>query len=474
MRVNLQSRRMFLQGASGLLLGIPTLGSLLSRAERARAQTAAAPVRYVQWVTNHGQFDSNFWPAGEHAPTEPALIDGKPVAAIDASPIKARELATIPGPLSPVLSDAFDPVRRKLSLVRGLDLLVGAGYHNACVPTCASWPRKDDHVPTFAYSVDSVLEQSEKFYPTTVRVPVLRLTPGVSSAYKWGSYCWTTRNGAAFKLPAYDTTEGALRAVFGDAATPVADAQSHRLSLTDSVIEDYRRVAGSRSLGASDKQLLMQYMDLLADVQRRTQVVLPDCKAPDLVAQADFDVLHKNAIDISIAALMCGATRVIAYHCYQGSPQQYDEETFHAWSHNDAIKHCDLMVYRYKQLASLLRAMDEVKEPDGRTLLDNSLVYAGNELSDPSHGVTHLQNMPIVLAGSAGGKLTTGYYVDYGHRLMNSVLVTIFNTLGLGPGDYERDGVVGFGDYTGNNLASYSAFLSDEERRKPLPFIYRG
>jgi hypothetical protein len=469
MRAQLRSRRMFLQGAGGLLLAIPTLSSLLSRAERARAQTAAAPVRYVQWTTNHGQYDSNFWPASEYDPTDPALLGGKPV-----SNVKARELASIPGPLSPVLGDAFDPVRAKLNLVRGLDLPVGAGYHNACVPTCGSWPRKEDHVPGFSYSVDSVLEQSDKIYPVTARVPALRLTPGVSSAYKWGSFCWTTRNGTPFKLPAYDTTEGALRAVFGDAAATADAARANRLSLTDSVIEDYRRVAGSPSLGASDKQLLTQYMDLLADVQRRTEVVLPGCKGPELPQQVDFDVLHKNAIDISIAAMMCGATRIVAYHCYQGSPEQYDEETFHAWSHADPAKHCALMIYRYKQLANLLRAMDQVREPDGRTLLDNSLVYAGNELSDPGHGVKHLQNMPILLAGGAGGKLATGYYVDYARRLMNSVLVTIFQTMGLGPADYERNDVVGFGDYTGNNIGAYSTYLGDEERRKPLPFIYRG
>ena len=110
--------------------------------------------------------------------------------------------------------------------MRGLDLMVRKNFHNACVPTCASWPREDNHIPFFAHSVDSILETSTKVYPTPSRVPALRLTPGVNSGYKWGSFSWTTRNGEPFKLPALDTTQTAFEAVFGGATTGAADRRS--------------------------------------------------------------------------------------------------------------------------------------------------------------------------------------------------------------------------------------------------------
>jgi hypothetical protein len=255
----------------------------------------------------------------------------------------------------------------------------------------------------------------------------------------------------------------------------VDPTQAAQIRLTDQVLEDYRRVAQSSALSSADKAQLSHYMDLLADVQRRAQIEAPACTAPAQLTQSDFDVLHKNASDIAVAAMLCGATRVVAYNCYQGAANTYDEETFHAWAHNDAAKHGVGMTWRYKQLARLMKTMDQFTDPDGKTLLDNSLVYACNELSEPGHGGKHLQNMPILTGGSAGGRLVTGQYIDFGKRLFNNMLITNFAAMGMtNPAEYERDNRVGFGDYQGKNEATYAAWLSTAERRKPLPYLFKG
>jgi hypothetical protein len=456
------SRRTFLRGAGGLVLGIPALSSLL--AKDARSQEAELPIRYVQWVTDHGQYMDRFWPAA----VPPQEV---------APGVKARRLSDIAGTLSQVLDPTFDSIRNKINIVRGLDLMVSKNFHNACAPTCASWPREDNHIPFFSHSVDSILETSTKVYPTPNRVPALRLTPGVNSGYKWGSFSWTTRNGTPFKLPAHDSSQTAFEAVFGTgtAVSPTVDPVIlQRKRLTDQVMDDYRRVVGSGSLSTADRQLLSDYMDLLADLQTRMQAEAPPCTPPAQLSESDFDILHQNSVDLVVAALLCGSTRVVAYHCYQGSPTDYDEETFHAWAHDDASKHAPMQNWRYRQFAHLVRRMDSVTDVNGRTLLDNSLVYCGNELSDPGHGDRHLQNMPILTAGSAGGKLVTGEYIDFGGRLMNNLLVTFFNVMGLGPADYERNGVAGFGDYEGNRAEVYAPYLSTEARRTPLPHLYLG
>jgi hypothetical protein len=334
-------------------------------------------------------------------------------------------------------------------------------------------------VPEFAHSVDSILEQSAKVYPAAVRVPALRLTPGVNSAYKWGSFCWTTRNGEPFKLPCLESTQTAFAAVFGDGVptggSPLVDpAVAARVRLTDQVIADYRQVVGGSAIGSADRQQLTDYMDLLADVQNRMQIQAPECTPPAQLTESDFDILHRNAIDIAVAAMLCGATRVVAYHCYQGSPDSYDEETFHAWAHDDASRHAPMQRWRYEQLARLIATMDSFVEGNGQTLLHNSIVYAGNELSDPQHGGGHLKSMPIITAGSAGGQLLTGQYIDFGGRLMNSMLITVFAAMGLEPADYERNGVVGFGDYEGRESDRYAAYVTTAERRKPLPYLFTG
>ena len=458
------SRRMFLQGAGGALLAIPTLPSLLPRAARAQDEGGTAPVRYVQWATNHGQYPEKFWPA----PTPSSEVAGG---------VRSMPLRDISGPLSEVRDASFDPLRDRINLVRGLDLMVEQNFHNACVPTCASWPRVDNHVPEHSHSVDSILEQSDKVYPSPVAVPALRLTPGVNSSYKWGSFSWTTRDGEPFKLPAHDSTATAFDAVFGNSTgdSPLVDpVVTARVRLTDQVIEDYRQVSGGSAISSGDRQQLESYMDLLADVQRRMQLQAPECTPPGQLSESDFDVLHRNAIDIAVAAMLCDATRVVAYHAYQGSPTLYEEETFHAWAHDDRNLHAPMQNWRYRQLARLIETMDSFVEANDRTLLENSVVYAGNELSDPGHGGSHLQSMPIITAGSAGGQLVTGQYIDFGGRLLNNLLVTLFQVMGLGPADYEREGVVGFGDYAGRDRNRYAEWLSDSERRRPLPYLFTG
>jgi hypothetical protein len=458
------SRRMFLQasGTGAAALAIPTLWSLVPKASR--AQEATLPVRYVQWVTDHGAYADRFWP-NTNGMSE--VMAG----------VRARPLRDISGRMSEVLGPEFDGIRDKINVVKGLDLMVSANLHNACVPTCASWPREDNHIPFFAHSVDSVLEQSSAVYPAPVRVPALRLTPGVSSSYKWGSFSWTTRNGAPFKLPAYDSTATAFAAVFGDGASPgdsplVDPVVAGRVKLADQVIDDYRAVMGSRALSAADRQQLSDYMELLSEVQTRMQVEAPECTPPSQLTESDFELLHKNAGDLAVAAMLCGATRVVAYHCYQGAPSSYDEETFHAWAHDNPPLHTTLQNWRYRQLAKLIETMDAVVESNGKTLLENSLLYAGNELSDPQHGGTHLKSMPIITAGNAGGQVVSGQYIDFGARLMNSMLITVFAAMGVEPSDYERNGVVGFGDYEGRESEKYAAYLSSSARRAPLPYLF--
>lgn len=470
MKYNRASRRMFLQGAGGAMLGIPLLSSLLPR--EARSDADDPPVRYLQWVTDHGQYEQNFWPAQQHAPTATATFGGQTFDGI-----RTRDLTSIGGTLSTVLGPEFDALRAKTNVIRGLGMVVDAHLHNACAPTCASYPREDNHIPFFSHSVDSVLETAASVYPLPVKSPALRMTPGVSSAYKWGSFSWTTQNGEAFKLPAHETTAAAADAVFGSGGEmPMEDpAVARRLRLVDRVLEDYRAVRDSGKLATADKVQLSNYMDLLGDVQRQIGLELPiGCERPAPVDEVDFDALHTNAINIAVAAMLCRATRVVAYHCYQGSPADYDEETFHAWAHDDANLHGGLMKWRYRQLARLIAAMDAFTDTDGKTLLDNSFLYAGNELSHPGHGEGHLQNMPVITAGGAGGRIATGQYIDFGGRLLNNLLVTVFATMGVAPAEYEREGVVGFGDYEGPNAGDFAAYLSDAERRAPLPFLYRG
>src|SRR5579862_4662649 len=61
-----------------------------------------------------------------------------------------------------------------------------------------------------------------------------------------------------------------------------------------------------------------------------------------------------------------------------------------------------------KQLARFLEKMEQTKDADGRSLLHNSMIVYG---TGNTNGNRHTHtNLPILLAGAAGGSLQTGRY----------------------------------------------------------------
>jgi hypothetical protein len=68
--------------------------------------------------------------------------------------------------------------------------------------------------------------------------------------------------------------------------------------------------------------------------------------------------------------------------------------------------------WEMEQWASFLVRLDGMKEEDGKSVLDNSLAYFNSEMSDGD--ANRKFDMPVVLAGSAGGKLKVdGTHYNY-------------------------------------------------------------
>ena len=64
-----------------------------------------------------------------------------------------------------------------------------------------------------------------------------------------------------------------------------------------------------------------------------------------------------------------------------------------------------------QQFAYMLGKLKAIDEGNGKSLLDNMLFFWTNELGE---GGKHTYvNVPMVLAGSCGGQLPTGRYLDY-------------------------------------------------------------
>jgi len=84
--------------------------------------------------------------------------------------------------------------------------------------------------------------------------------------------------------------------------------------------------------------------------------------------------------------------------------------------------------YSMEGFAALLAALDAVQEGDG-TLLDHSLVMA---YTDTSFAKLHaVDGIPMILAGSANGKMKTGFHIAGNSETVTRVGLTVQQLMGL-------------------------------------------
>ena len=96
--------------------------------------------------------------------------------------------------------------------------------------------------------------------------------------------------------------------------------------------------------------------------------------------------------------------------------------------------------YYIEEFVYFLERMRKTKDADGNSLLYNSMVVWGSGLSD---GNMHSHDdLPIIVAGHAGGKFRTGRHIDVDSAPLNNLFVRMLEEIGL------RDAQ--FGDSTGS------------------------
>jgi len=144
-------------------------------------------------------------------------------------------------------------------------------------------------------------------------------------------------------------------------------------------------------------------------------------------------------MDLMILALQCDLTRVASLQwstaestvIHEWLPLEYQgTREHHMMTHNESVdvsKMADMVgqetvvtirsdltkIHNWyaQQFAYMLGKMKAIDEGNGKSLLDNMLFFWTNELGEG--GKHTYYNVPMVLAGSCGGQLPTGRYIDY-------------------------------------------------------------
>jgi hypothetical protein len=439
-------RRTFLRGL-GAALALPLLDSMVPRAA---AAGAAAPTRLGYMYTPNGI-----------------------IGACDKSPrpfMWTPKAAGANFPFSPTMK-ALEPFREQLNVFSGLAQVTGRalgdgpGDHARATATFLTGvhPRKTAGADfQLGISADQIAATALGKY-TQLASLELGLEPqplagncdsGYTCAYM--SMSW---RGPTTPLPAEINPRAVFERLFGDGDSTDAAALRRRLESQKSIL-DY--VTGSLArlriaVGASDKRKLEEYLEAVRDIERRIQlaeqqsttVALPHLDRPSAVPD-DYLQYTKLMLDMQVIAWQTDMTRVASFMLGRdGSNRAYREigisDGHHSISHHQSdpekidklVKIDELHVSMFAYLLDKLRST-----PDGDgTLLDHSLVLFGSSISE-SNIHTH-DDLPIVLAGTAGGRVKGNRHLVYTKETpLNNLFLNMFDLAGV-------PDVGGFGDSTG-------------------------
>jgi hypothetical protein len=407
-----------------------------------------------------------------------------------------RAFADMPKPISYCINSAFDPIAHKIALIRGLDSVCQLPAHNHSIPTTGS-----SHPPSsgqgFGYSIDAVLEESLKFYPTPPVIGALRTTPYVG--YSNESFSYTSKITRGQLLGGETNPQIVYNKLLNPNSIKILNDRNGRIrSSTDLVLENFRAIMNGRSISSEDKPRLDSYMTYISEIHAQMAVPSISCgQASDPGNPSLPSALHKAMIRMEVAALACGTTK-IAMHGIMHSGDVADSR-WHEYAHggestvNPITGRYYLSEYSKFSMdlvAYFLTELDKIQESNG-TLLDNTFFIYGNEDGTGSH--EHV-DLPVLVAGDKG-KLLTGYFIDYRSRPLasltgyikqrqglyagrpyNNLLVTAFKSLGLNPDDYQKFGELGFGRHDspfGVIPHIYDQYLGTKVN-DALPFLYIG
>lgn len=413
-------RRLFLRGAAGCVVGLPLLESLFARGARAEDMVHRYAIFMRQANGVQQQLGSDepdrFWPT-KLGPLSTASMRADGDQAVN------------------VLADFAS----KLLLVRGCEMKqitdAGCGHSQGgllCLTASKADGKKVQNALALGESIDNrIVRELEG----PGRDP-LTLRAGARSSYLDDVLSY---RGPGDRRVAESNPYSAYKALFGmaDATADESERQrKRRKSVNDLVRAEMARLLASDRLSKDDRYRLEQHQQAIRDMEIAMQCKLPPemldplSKVTTKQSESDDNIVETARLQCQVIALAmaCGRSRAATLQIGNGNDAtQYTiggvkYERYHHISHrinsdgsegtpiaDAALKHHEIDKLFASMFKTLLSALSQVATPTG-TLLDEGVSVWLNDLSNgPPHGT---QNMPYVCAGSCGGALKTGVFVD--------------------------------------------------------------
>lgn len=414
---------------------LAALGGLAASAPFLRPSSVFAnevpPKRVVFFLTGSGTYLDAFVPAGGAAITSTRIL--APLAAYESKLTLLRGIdhpsTTYGGVTAPDHRPDFCAGMSGFGPAQG-PVIAGCTAEPGYELRCREWTNRGT-------TIDRVL--APRLAPAGGRTTPLHL--GVRG-HQGGSGVSFEAN-RAFR-PQNDPVRAASD-LFGT-ATDLAGAARERRRRT-SVLDAVRADAASMRcrMGSEHRASFDDHLQAISELES-TLAAAASCERPEVGAAYDANAVETMPTTARLQAKVMGA----AFRCdlarvglidisNSQHPLPYlgrsDVVDWHNYVHGIGASLEERMELQTvisnwfaQQLAILLGELDGARELDGSTILDNTLVVWVHEQSRThTHG---RDAFPYLLAGSAGGAIRTGRYVQLDGRANNDLLLTICHALG--------------------------------------------
>ncbi len=201
-----------------------------------------------------------------------------------------------------------------------------------------------------------------------------------------------------------------------------------RKSVLSYVTEERKKLMGD--VGAVDRVRLDQYFTSIREIEQQLALELqkpeplPQCRiAPQMEETKPSSLItasianNKIFAQLLAHAVACGQTRVVNVNIgSQGLRKEGSSQTWHGWTHEEAIDEKTgvqpevtfFITSSTAMLAEYLRVLDSYQEGAG-SLLDRMAILWQ---TDHGYARTHtMDNIPVMTFGGAGGRLKTGQHL---------------------------------------------------------------
>lgn len=403
-------RRAFLRGTGGVAIALPWLESMAVAAE-----PASTPRRMVCIGTHLGFVPGNFFPA-----------------------------AAGPDFVAPSLLEPLEHLRSDYTVFSGLDHGVngreGHGGAHAFLSGILSGNAKS--YPKRNISVDQV---AAEFIGAKTRYPSLQLSPETHDSWKMS---W---NRAGVGIIPVESLHRTFDLLFRQRDAEQVQAERKQISDTQSILDVVNQEAKalSQKVGSSDRERLDQYLTSLRELEHRLvqseewlDIPKPSSGlnlAPD-ADQLPYTKRLELFYDLMVLALQTDSTRIISLELSEigSNPGINLTSGYHTLSHHGKVPEAleelhRIEIFHMRQYARFLDKLKEVREPNGSTLLDSTMVLIGSGLGNAS---SHSNaNLPLLLAGG-GFRHGTHYSVPEAQRgtdaaLAGNLYLTMLQRFGL-------------------------------------------